>query len=466
MQSPAPPTAALDRTGASAWARIHSLVTRPRPAAARCASSWPAIASISAARRGRCSEASSLARPPRLLRPRRPPPPRLSQGSARSRLLLLAEAQQRVGPVGLGQGREVAVVEAERQGRHRVFEVLEPGSADDGGGDGRLMQQPGEGDLGGTDAEAAGHRDDPLHDVEVRILVVQPLGVVVAVRAAGLAQALAAAAIAGQEAAGEGTPWDDPESLLAAERQHLPLLLAIDQVVVVLHGDEAGPTMPVGEIERLGELPGVHARGAEVAGLACPHHVMERFQRLLDRRRGVPAMDLVEVDVVGAEAAQRAVDGVEDVFARQPAVIRTLAHRKEDLGGDDHLVALGEVAERPPQHLLAGAARVHVGGVEEVHAHLERPADERPALLFRQHPVAPLAAAIAHATEAETGDLESGTTQVDVVHGPSVYPRLSSAAPRAASNSTWVRAEGEPTAARNSIFSFFSSSCARRLSGS
>jgi hypothetical protein len=55
------------------------------------------------------------------------------------------------------------------------------------------------------------------------------------------------------------------------------------------------------ESERLGELPSVHRRGADVARLAGAHHVVQRLQRLLDRSAVVPAMDLVEVHIVGAE---------------------------------------------------------------------------------------------------------------------------------------------------------------------
>src|SRR5919108_4177427 len=41
----------------------------------------------------------------------------------------------------------------------------------------------------------------------------------------------------------EWTVRDHPDLLLAAERQHFPLLLAVDEVQVILHRDEAGPPM-------------------------------------------------------------------------------------------------------------------------------------------------------------------------------------------------------------------------------
>ena len=82
---------------------------------------------------------------------------------------------------------------------------------------------------------------------------------------------------------------------------------------------------------------------------------MEGLERLLDRGLVVPAVDLVEVDVVGAEPSEARVDRAEDVLAGEAAVVRARTHRPVDLGGEDDRVAGGEVAERPPEHLLARA---------------------------------------------------------------------------------------------------------------
>src|SRR5437764_585127 len=58
------------------------------------------------------------------------------------------------------------------------------------------------------------------------------------------------------------------------------------------------PAVTFRDMLGLGELPRVHAARADVAGLAGLHHVVQRLHRLLDRGLEVPAMDLVEVDVV------------------------------------------------------------------------------------------------------------------------------------------------------------------------
>ena len=116
---------------------------------------------------------------------------------------------------------------------------------------------------------------------------------------------------AGQAAAREGTPGNDADAFGLAKGNHLALLFAIEQVVVILHGNETGPAVQVGEIERLGELPGVHGRGADVAHLARFHHVVQRLESFLDRRFVIPAMNLVEVHIVGLQTAEALVEFVK-----------------------------------------------------------------------------------------------------------------------------------------------------------
>src|SRR4029453_16717038 len=147
----------------------------------------------------------------------------------------------------------------------------------------------------------------------------------------------------------------------------------------------------------LGELPGVHARRADVARLAGPHDVVEGLHRLLDRGLVVPAVGLVEVDVVGPQPAQRVVDAGKDVFAGQAAVVGARAHRKEDLGGQHVVVPATErLGEQPTGDLLRQAVRVGVGGVEEGHASLHRAPHDRLGLVLAQMPSAFGLGAVAH----------------------------------------------------------------------
>ncbi len=81
-----------------------------------------------------------------------------------------------------------------------------------------------------------------------------------------------------QPATGERAPGDHRDLLILAEGQHFALLLAIEQVQMILHADEGRPAVGARGVEHLGELPGVHGGSADIARLACLHDVMQRFR--------------------------------------------------------------------------------------------------------------------------------------------------------------------------------------------
>ena len=113
----------------------------------------------------------------------------------------------------------------------------------------------------------------------------------------------------------------------------------------------------------------------EVADLAGLHQLGHRADGLLDRDRLVDAVLVVEVDVVDAEPLQRGVAGRADVVggavdADHGAVGEPLV---AELGGELDLVA--PAGDRLADELLVGEGAVHVGGVEEGHAEVERPVD-------------------------------------------------------------------------------------------
>ena len=132
----------------------------------------------------------------------------------------------------------------------------------------------------------------------------------------------------------------------------------------------------------------------------------------------IEAMDLVEVDIIGAEPAQALIDLEQDVFAGQTGAIRAGAHSIKDLSGDDHFLASREIVERAAENLLALADRVAIGGIEEIDAGFKRLLDERAALFLAERPLveATIAATVAHATKAEPGDIEPGAAQFGVSH--------------------------------------------------
>src|SRR3954471_18885248 len=96
-----------------------------------------------------------------------------------------------------------------------------------------------------------------------------------------------------------------------------------------------------------------------------------RIEYIGVRRR---AVDLVEVDVVGAEPPQRVLDRVDDPASGAAALVGVLAHRHEELRREHDVVTAA--LEGLPDDLLGLAGRVDVGGVDEVDALVEGAVDD------------------------------------------------------------------------------------------
>jgi hypothetical protein len=142
-----------------------------------------------------------------------------------------------------------------------------------------------------------------------------------------------------------------------------------------------------------------------VPDLAGLDELAEGAPGVLDRHGGVHAVLVVEVDDVDAEPLQRGVARAADVLgaavdADHAAVRRPLV---AELGGQHDLVA--PAGDGPADQLLVGERAVHVGGVEEGDAEIQRTVDRALGLglvtgaVELAHP---------HAAQALGGDGESG----------------------------------------------------------
>ena len=100
--------------------------------------------------------------------------------------------------------------------------------------------------------------------------------------------------------------------------------------------------------------------------------VRERGKRFLDVGARVRPVDLVQVDVVGLQAAQRVLDRGHDPAPRGTLVVGIVAYRTAELGREDDAVAapLERLA-----HDYFGLA-VCVGGVDEVDSRVQRLVDD------------------------------------------------------------------------------------------
>ncbi len=106
--------------------------------------------------------------------------------------------------------------------------------------------------------------------------------------------------LAGEQAGGEREEGDEAETEPPAGRYQLLLRPTREQRVLALLGDVGGRAERPRALERLGPVVG----GAVRPDLALGDELLERADRLLERRSGVLLVVLVEVDDVGLQPVQ------------------------------------------------------------------------------------------------------------------------------------------------------------------
>src|ERR1700729_1653541 len=311
------------------------------------------------------------------------------------------------------------VIEREFGGGQAGVELLGAACPDDGRRDGLIRQYPG--DREGHEAHPSFLRQLAQHFDGVELAIV-PVAVLVGLRGAAEGEAStfwrrrSPGVLARQQPAGDGVVGNDADTFLAAEREHLPLDLAEEQVIAGLDGVEAGQVERLASADGSYQLIGQEVRAADVADLSLMDKVVEGAQRLVDRCFRVIPVKLVKVDVVGLQTSQGGIDSGQDVLARVAGVEGRRPRRGEALGGNDETVPLPP--EPAAEDLLGNPAggeipaqRVGVGGVEEVNTALGRPVEngDSGGLIALQPE--------GHRPEAQPRNLEAGPAESGVFHG-------------------------------------------------
>jgi hypothetical protein len=143
---------------------------------------------------------------------------------------------------------------------------------------------------------------------------------------------------------------------------------------------------------------------------------------LLDIGVGIGAVDLVHVDTVGLEAAQRVLDGRDDPPPGGTLLVRVGTHGAAELRREDHVVPAA--LESPADNLLRVSVRV--SGVDQVDACVERLADDPDRVLGVG--VADLSGEHERA-EPVRADLDACPAEVSVPHEGSPAVRVTCAEP-------------------------------------
>ena len=106
----------------------------------------------------------------------------------------------------------------------------------------------------------------------------------------------------GTSACGERAVRRERDVHLSADGDELAFVLAVERVVVILHGDEGREPVVARADLHVVKLIAVHGGGAERANFPRLHKTVERLHRLFHGRGIVETVDDIEIEIIGAEA--------------------------------------------------------------------------------------------------------------------------------------------------------------------
>ena len=120
----------------------------------------------------------------------------------------------------------------------------------------------------------------------------------------------------GEEPLAERAERHEPDPVRVAHGKHLLFGSPPPQRVLALHGSDRG--------DRVGALDGLRRclRQPPTSDLAGIHQVSDRAGEVFDGCLGIDPVLVVEVDVIGPQSAQRAVDRVTDIAGEQHPAAR------------------------------------------------------------------------------------------------------------------------------------------------
>ena len=145
--------------------------------------------------------------------------------------------------------------------------------------------------------------------------------------------------------------------------------IAHQQVVLWLQCHRRGKACGARQMHRLGHLPAEKVGKAVMGDLACAGGTIQKPQGFLQWRQGIPAMQLIQVDLPHPQPRQRAIQRPHQMAAGIAKIVRALAHRKAAFGGNHQPGSFGPVRRQPaPDDPFRQTGAVDIGGVDEIAA--------------------------------------------------------------------------------------------------
>ena len=169
-----------------------------------------------------------------------------------------------------------------------------------------------------------------------------------------------------------GAQRDRRDLILLAERQNLRLDPPIDDVQLRLLDIKPRGAQFLGHEMRLRQLPAGKDAAGQVKHLPLPDQIIQRPQRLIDRRIGIRPMNVIDVDPLGLEPPKRLLDFPHDMPATdcpRHSHAASGGHELSSTARCDRAVPVCFI--QSPMIFFAAAIVVDVGGVDEVSAQFE-----------------------------------------------------------------------------------------------
>src|ERR1700726_1002648 len=221
--------------------------------------------------------------------------------------------------------------------REIILKLVEPFRANDDRGYYRLGQEPCDRETCRTTAMCFRDWSDHFEDLPGPLFVHDRKVVVSAARICGLL--VHPAVLAGQQATGKRTPYEQADLFGLQQENDFPFEIAAGDRVISLKRVESGQVPELADAKGFGELPCLPVGAADVADLSLLHLGVESAKRFFDGGNGIVAVDLIQVDMVGLQTAEACLHAVHNVTARSPDVISPRADAAIDLRRDHDILA-------------------------------------------------------------------------------------------------------------------------------